>query len=681
MKFLKYFFSISFVLVLAAGCKKEKTDDVSFLQTDAAPKALSALFTITQDNTGLVTITPNGEGLSYYEIIYGDGATDPVKVLPGKNIQHVYAEGVYDVKIIGHSITGKITETTQQLTVSFRAPENLDFTAAIDASNNYKVNVTASAQYETFFKVYFGEDPNEVPASFLEGETISHVYAATGTYTVKVVAYSGGAATSELTKTVTIVDPVLLPLTFESPTINYSFVNFGGGDATVIANPQQSGLNTSAKVGRMIKNAPEVWGGSFISLSEPIDFSTNKIFRMKVFSPRVGAKVLLKVENATDGSISFEKEATCTVANAWEDLAFDFSTINTANSYHKVVLIFELGTPGDGSANFTFLFDDIRLTNTLPNTQVNLPINFESTEANYAFTNFGNANSSVVNNPHVDANNTSAKVGKLNKANGAEVWAGSFLELGNPIDFSSLTKIKMKVWSPTAGSVVKMKLENLANSGINIERDMNTTVANAWEELVFDFAGIVNSNNYQRLVVFFDFGNAGTGADYFFDDIQLTTGAEQLVLPLTFQSSTLTYTFTGFGNASATVVDNPDPSGINTSTKAGALTKASGAEVWAGSFIELQQPIDFSALSKIKMKVWSPAAGITVKFKMENLANSNINIERDATTTVANGWEELTYDFTGIVSSNNYQRVVVFFDFGNAGTGATYYFDDIKLSN
>jgi hypothetical protein len=524
MKCIKYLMSIAFLLVFAASCKKEKNDDISFLQTDAAPKALSALFTITQDNTGLVTITPNGEGLSYYEIAYGDATTGTVQVQPGKSIQHIYAEGVYDVVIKGHSITGKVTETKQQLTVSFRAPESLDFTAAIDASNNYKVNVSATAQYETFFKIYFGEDPNEVPVSFLEGETISHVYAATGTYTVKVVAYSGGAATSELTKTVTIVDPVLLPLTFESPTINYSFTNFGGGTVTVIANPQQSGINTTAKVGRMVKNAPEVWGGSFISLSEPINFSANKIFRMKVFSPRVGAKVLLKVENATDGSINFEREVSCTVANAWEDLAFDFSAINTANSYHKIVLIFDLGTPGDGSANFTFLFDDIRLTNTLPDTQVNLPVNFESTSANYAFTNFGNATSSVVNNPHVTAGNTSAKVGKLNKANGAEVWAGSFLELGNPINFSSLSKIKMKVWSPVAGAVVKMKLENLANSGINIERDMNTTVANAWEELVFDFAGIVNSNNYQRLVVFFDFGNAGSGADYFFDDIELTTG-------------------------------------------------------------------------------------------------------------------------------------------------------------
>jgi len=125
-------------------------------------------------------------------------------------------------------------------------------------------------------------------------------------------------------------------------------------------------------------------------------------------------------------------------------------------------------------------------------------------------------------------------------------------------------------------------------------------------------------------------------------------------------------------------VNNPHVTGINTSTKVGALTKGNGAEVWAGSFLELGSPINFTTLQKIKMKVWVPAAGIDVKFKMENLGNSAINIEKDAITTVANGWEDLTFDFTGIVSANNYQRVVVFFDFGNAGTGTTYYFDDIR---
>lgn len=677
---LKYYFRLLLLVFLVAGCQKVQNEDISFIQSAVDPGKLSMMFDITQDNTGLVTITPNGEGAVTYDVYFGDGTVTGTRIAAGKNVKHTYAEGVYNVKVVATNVIGKTTETTQKLTVSFRAPEDLQVNAAVDGVNNFKVNVSATAKYETLFKVYFGDVTDEIPQSFLEGETVSHIYAATGTYTVKVVALSGGAATTEYTQQITIVDPLLLPLTFESSTLPYSFVNFDGGNTTVVANPQQNGINTSAKVAKMVKSAGQTWGGSWIGLSSSIDFSANKVFRMKVFSPRVGAKVLLKVENAADPGINFEKEVATTKANEWEDLAFDYSAINTANTYEHIVIIFDNGTMGDGTGNFTFLFDDIRLTNVLPNTTVNLPVNFEDPNVNYAFTNFGNAGSSVVSNPHIDANNTSAKVGKLNKANGAETWAGSFLELGSPIDFSSLQKIKMKVWSPKAGITVKIKLENLADPNINTEVDAVNTIANGWEDLVFDFTGINNANNYQRLVVFFDFNVSGDGSDYYFDDIQLTDGAEPFVLPITFQSSVLPYTFTDFGGATSTVVTNPDQSGINTSTKVGQLVKANGSQVWAGSYLELASPIDFSALHTIKMKVWSPKAGIVVKFKMENFADPNINTELDATTTVANGWEELTYDFSGINNANHYQRVVVFFDFGNAGDGSTYYFDDIKLN-
>jgi hypothetical protein len=117
----------------------------------------------------------------------------------------------------------------------------------------------------------------------------------------------------------------------------------------------------SSKVGKMVKSAGQVWGGSVLVLATPINFSASKTFKMKVYSPRVGAKVLLKVENKDNAALNFEKEVTTTTANTWEELTFDYGAINTANSYHKVVLIFDLGTVGDGSANFTYLFDDIRL--------------------------------------------------------------------------------------------------------------------------------------------------------------------------------------------------------------------------------------------------------------------------------------------------------------------------------
>lgn len=80
------------------------------------------------------------------------------------------------------------------------------------------------------------------------------------------------------------------------------------------------------------------------------------------------------------------------------------------------------------------------------------------------------------------------------------------------------------------------------------------------------------------------------------------------------------------------------------------------------------------------MKVWSPKAGAIVKLKVENLDNGEIAHEVDATTTVTNEWEELQYDFSAIDVSQDYQRIVFFFDFDNVGDGSTYYFDDIRLT-
>jgi hypothetical protein len=520
MKALKYITGLALLLAFSTGCKKTTYEDVSFVSTAAAPDQLNVLFEITQDNTGLVTITPNGAGAVKYDVYYGHGGTTPVKVLAGKNTTHTYPEGVYTVKIVGYSVNGKTTELTKQLTVSFRAPENLDVTTAIDASSNFKLNVSATALYETNFRVFFGDVPNEVGLVFLEGQTVSHTYTAVGTYTVKVVAYSGGAATTQVTRQITIVDPLLLPITFESPTINYAFSNFDGGNATVVANPQANGINTSAKVGKMVKGpGGQVWGGSWIGLSSPIDFSVNKVFRMKVWSPRAGAKVLLKVENGANTAQNFEKEATTSIANGWEDLVFDYNGINTANPYNHIVLIFELGTVGDGSANYTFYFDDIRLVNTVP---ITLPLNFEH-PVTYGWTIFDGGDVTVIANPQSAGINTSAKVARMIK-NAGQPWGGSFLTLAGPIDFSVNKTFKMKVWSPRVGAKVLLKVENSANPGQNYEKEVLTTVANGWEELTFDYTAINTANNYDRIVIIFDNGTMGDGTanfTFFFDDIKL----------------------------------------------------------------------------------------------------------------------------------------------------------------
>jgi hypothetical protein len=691
MKPVKYIGLILLLITALLSCQKRINDDLSFVNNAALPEELSVLFEITQDNTGVVTITPNGNGVAQYDVYYGHGGNTPVLVLPGKNTTHVYPEGVYAVKIVARSVTGKVTEVTKPLTVSFKAPENLAATVTIDPVNNFKVNVTASALYETNFRVFFGDIPNEPGLVFLEGQTPSHTYAAVGNYTVKVIAYSGGAATTTYTTTITITDPILLPISFESLTVNYAFTDFGGGVATKINNPQMNGINTSAKVGKLVKNAPEVWGGSFITLGNPIDFSNNKVFRMKVYSPRVGAKVLLKTENLTNGGISFEKEVITTVANTWEDLAFDFRTINTTNSYQKIVLIFDLGISGDGSANFTWLFDDIRLVNQMPVSLLSLPVNFDQAGINYEVVDFGN-------NLTVDASdpvNASNKVKKTTKPGGAEVWAGTTIGAGftSPIPFTATkTQMSVRVYSPAAGLRIRLKVEDRTNNARSVETEAMTQAVNTWETLIFDFANqssgtapINLTYTYNMASIFFDFGNAGTGKLFYWDDITflpVNTTPNYLALPLDFQSTTYSYPFVDFGGGNATIVNNPSASGINTSSKVAKMVKNTG-EVYGGSFIELVNSINFSSSRTFKVKVFSPRIGAKVLLKVENASNGGINFEKEVTTTTANAWEELTFDFNAINIGNSYQKIVLIFDLGTMGDGSsnyTYYFDDIRLN-
>ncbi len=325
-----------------------------------------------------------------------------------------------------------------------------------------------------------------------------------------------------------IIPPVGLSFPIDFETGSYTFTDFDGGGTTVIDNPQVAGLNTSLKVGQMIKSAGATWGGSWIDYGSDIDFSTMKTIKMKVYSPRVGAKVLFKVENAGDAGKSYEVEATTTTANAWEQLTFDYSAINMANAYQHIVLIFDNGTVGDGSADFTYLFDDIDLVdNSGGLTQINLPVNFESTTVDYTLTDFG-GNSSVLG---ADPENAANQVAITTKGAGSETWAGT--TIGKGLGFKTLipftatsTKISVRVYSPAAGIQVRLKVEDHTNTGITAETEATTTLANTWETLIFDFSNVAAgtnpfnlSNNFDKMSIFFNFGVPGTGEIYYFDDV------------------------------------------------------------------------------------------------------------------------------------------------------------------
>jgi len=319
-----------------------------------------------------------------------------------------------------------------------------------------------------------------------------------------------------------------LPLDFESATTPYPFTDFDGGVATKIANPQISGINTSATVMQMVKGPGAVWAGSKITMAAPLDLTTNRVFKVKVFSPVAGVKLLLKFEGP--GPFTFQKlSSPIAVANEWEELTFDFSIDAVHNLNNEIVFIFDLGTAGDGGPNSTYLFDDVTQSagsGPILDLPV-LPLDFESTTVAYPFIDFAGGATTILPNPFPDAVNPSAMVVRLVK-NPGETYAGSVIQMAGPIDFSTNKIIKVKVWSPIAGKKLMVKFEGSPVDFDNgaFETDATTTVANAWEELTFDYTSPTLfppvNNNDNKIVFFFDFGTQGDGSinsTYYFDDV------------------------------------------------------------------------------------------------------------------------------------------------------------------
>src|SRR5690606_11743070 len=180
MKRLKILITFVFAAVMF-GCSEDDNASLDQLQNAPAPSNISALFTITQDNTGTVNVLPTGDGVSTFEVDWAHGEESTVMVNPGRTAQHVYTEGTYNVKVTGISLNGKRTEKMYPIVVSFLAPENLDIIVTPVPGNSMAIDVTATADLETFFEVTFGEDPSADPVQFNEGQTINHVYTTPGT--------------------------------------------------------------------------------------------------------------------------------------------------------------------------------------------------------------------------------------------------------------------------------------------------------------------------------------------------------------------------------------------------------------------------------------------------------------------------------------------------------------------
>lgn len=365
MKKIKYLVSLLILIAFTVGCSLDKFDDLSSVKTLTNPGKVASLFDITSDNTGKVTITPTGEGTGSYDVYFGDGIAAPANVPSGNSVSHNYSEGNYTVKIVAKGLNGVNTEKTYPLAIVFNAPENLVVTLT-QSLLNLKVKAKAD-RFAISYLVYFGDVANEVGTPLAIGAELSHNYASVGTYDVKVIAFGVGIATTEKITSVKVTVPFVFPINFETQNVNYFFGTFGGGQQfTTVANPNPTGLNKSATVGKFVRGN-EAWSGTFSPLDAPLNLATGKKVKVWVYNPdpaNIGKKLNVELESGSTiaNGIAVLKMPV-TTSGVWEELVFDFKTlptVPTGEKFSQLVLRFNDGVDGDFA---TIYLDNFRLTN------------------------------------------------------------------------------------------------------------------------------------------------------------------------------------------------------------------------------------------------------------------------------------------------------------------------------
>ena len=306
---------------------------------------------------------------------------------------------------------------------------------------------------------------------------------------------------------------------------------------------------------------------------------------------------------------------------------------------------------------------------------------------------FNGSVTTVIDNPDQQDPNTTDKVAQNFVPSGAE-FAGSITPI--TVDLAEGTLFTVQVWSPIENAPVLLKLEVQGDGMPAVQKSaIASGPASSWQTLTFDFAG-EEIRSYPNITLFMNFNVVGTeDLTFFYDNIVQSAGmggggddSRQVDLPITFDDDGTDYDFIDFEGLTSSVVEDPTMAGNNVAS----LTKEIGAATFAGTILRsessgtevLANPIALSADANVfTMRFWSPVAGTPVHLKLENELVSETSVQMVDSSTVAMGWDTLTFDArtaigTAVDYDAEYSKLVVFPDFGSAPTEATtYYVDDI----
>ena len=315
--------------------------------------------------------------------------------------------------------------------------------------------------------------------------------------------------------------PVTLPISFDGST-SVLFLGFNGAEGSTVQAGPAGAVGKSLKI---LRSGGEVYAGAFITTVAMPFAADRKTFTARVYSPKAGVPMVLKVEGA-NGLSSADFQATSAVVVGWQTLTWVATGLDLSKSYNKLTLLPNLGAV-DAAPGQSYYFDDIALVAdsvTPPAaTAPALPISFDETTPP-TLGQFGAGAAVLIAAGPSGGTGNAARFIKT----AGDTWAGFFFPTAT-IPFSSTSKtVTARVHSSKAGAPMVMKVEGPGNvSSAEIVATPATVVG--WQTLTWTFTGLDLSKTYQSIAVIPDSGNSGTGQFYYVDDVTLV--ADSPVVP------------------------------------------------------------------------------------------------------------------------------------------------------
>ena len=707
MKNIYKLFSSIFVLLLIVGCEDDFSDTTDFANV-APPSNISASFQVTQDNTGLVTITPSGEGSISFVIDYGDGSDVSSSINNGGNIQHTYKEGSYTVKVTATGLNGLTAVGEVPLTVSFKAPENLILTIENDAVKSKQVNVSVTADFATLYEYHPGVTGVD-PVTANIGESLSYQYSEAGVYTVRVVAKGAAIETTELTQEFEVTAilaptvPAPTPPDRPSATVISIFSDAYTSVGNVDMNPDWGQQWQGSGYAELDLSGDKITHYSKLSYQgvtfDDINAASMAFMHIDVWTADLNNLQIHTISRSTGDPHKLNKDLT---KDEWTSFDIPISDFTDQGASWSDIFQLKFENP-DQWAQADVFIDNIYFWK---ENSVELPIKFDSEEK---FEGKGGFQFALSTDPDDSSNNT----GKITTS--PEWWDTAEITLDVPIEIvqGSDNNVSVRFYSPNDDKHrLLMKIENVVDPSDNSKNTFlelsNEVSSKGWHDLTYDWSTKTTQNypndnqpfdgtgSFERLVFFIDAGSPdwcgdcgtsfGQTLDFHIDDIIKGVPA---VAPVAKKAGSVISDFEvdgaldSFDGGQTEVIDNPDTNG-NSSDKVLKLVKNAG-QVWAGHKFIVTDKFNFASEQKIKIKMWSPRVGLKLNLKIEDevpwpgvSATSTIT----GTSTVANEWEEIEFDFSGDskLTADDWYNLVFIIDEGTQGDGTsnfTVYIDDI----